>query len=316
MKTKLKIFIAIGVIAVLLGGMLFVGGMTALGWNFYNLDNEELEAVSLSVDKIDKVELSGDWEFCLVKGQTDSISYYNSSLSDINVATSVVEDNNVLSFKENKNLDMSTIFSINGIRRGRVQVVITYSGDSIDVVIGGSSVDLVASNVAIDSLVMSVTSCDVSLRNTTVNDMKVVGVSTDIELYNSSITALSVDAVSLDLELESCTVGDLNVVATSGDITADDSTIKNSVLKGSSIDVDYENCDIFKIDADATSLKMELELCGSVSDFNSISASGVSSKVVIGNVKGNYNGLGAKSIIGKGGSAKIEVDFNNRVTSL
>lgn len=253
MKKTIKWVLA-GAVLLLCGGLLFVGGMSALGWDFYRLDTTEYTEKSFEAaadaPQITRVELDIDsFPVVLTQGETVRLTYYEPSDGEATVSC----ENGVLSVKQKSDFRFwrNSWFQL---KRNKYPYTLTLP-EGMDVTLGGANARLRADGVRLGTLTVSVTNLsmeftgvtlsslsvratngDLEWSRVTAGDTEVTGTNLDIEAQDCDFAALSVTGTNLDAEIGNTVAPVLNVRGTNADVTLNHVTADTISVRGTNLD--------------------------------------------------------------------------------
>ncbi len=281
MKRTSKI-LAGGAVALLIGFIVWLVGMSLIDWNFYRLDTAkytERSYVCESEVKSISVSLSS-FPLTIKKGDSVLLDYYEADNSEVFVE----EKNGVLSVVEKYKYKpfssglfnvgrLTHKFSLTVASGAKLEIngsnsYIYISGVTFDEFsITGANADIRFADVEFGNLNMNVDNSDIEFKNCTMGALSIIGVNTDCELNGSTIDSMSVRSANADIGMMNCKTSELNVNATNLEITADDCEFNSVVIDSTNADCELLRAALNKLKIDSTNLDAEIEITGTASEY-------------------------------------------------
>ncbi len=309
-KKRTKFVVAIGVLIALAGGIIFFAGMASLGWDFSQLDHEELTAAEFTSENdyvFDSVTLEGSWNYQIVRGDKFRVDYFTSNLADVTCSETLDDTTGKAAFKLSEDWTGTWYYRIaglmHGFKRGSVNVVITVpedeavtltvNGSSADVTvedinfkninIEGSSANVSLTSVIAENITLTGSSLDAVLTGVTADAVKLDGSSANIHIENSQIDSLDITGSSIDAVLtETDVAGKVSMNGSSANLSMTDSSAVEVRLYGSSVDFTSKRVDIKNsFYGEGSSLNAQINLAGSIRDVKRVSTDGSSASARI-----------------------------------
>lgn len=282
-RTKLCLIAA----ALFAGGiLLFVIGMSTLGWDFVKLDGSKYTAKSYNVDRMEQtenIEISlSSFPLDIVSGSELGLEYFEASDSLV-----VVEHvNGTLKIVE-KRLFNPFVTGLFSVGRKDHRFVLTVP-NGMNVSIKGPNSSMHVTGVHLRSLRIDVTNLDLNMEATEIDEVFNIS-ATDVvaDLYSTSAYSMTVSAVNMNMDMEFSTFIFASFRNTNANIDIDRSTIKELTVSGTNIDMDckwpeMETCDIKgtnvvissertkldKLTVKGTNLNADIEINGLKSEYS------------------------------------------------
>ena len=281
MKRASKI-LAGGAVALLIGCLVWLVGMSLISWDFYRLDTakytERSYACESDVTSI-SVNLSS-FPLTVKKGDSVSLDYYEADNSEVFVE----EKNGVLSVVENYKYRPFSAglfnvgrfahkFSLTVVSGAKLEINGSNSDISISDVtfdeftINGANANIRFTDVEFGKLNMDVDNCDIEFKNCTIGALSIVGVNTDCEVKGSTFDSMSVRTCNADISMGNCKASELKVNATNLEITTENCEFKSVVLDSTNADCELSRAVLDKLKIDATNLDADIEIVGKESEY-------------------------------------------------
>ncbi len=262
MSKRMKIWLIVAASLVLLGGILFCGVMTVLGWDFRKLSTVSYETNQYEINEayadITLVTNTADVDFVLSEnGKTEVVCHEQTNVEhavSVKDGTLVIERVDTRKWYEHLNVgSLSTKVTVSlpagaygalsvKVSTGDVKIAKDFSFASID--IKATTGDISLENLSADSMALKVSTGRITLKNVSCAGDVAVGVSTG-KAYLTDVTCknLSSEGDTGDLTLK-------NVVASE----------KFSIERGTG-DVTFEACDAAELSVKTDTGDVEGTLC-------------------------------------------------------
>lgn len=243
MKRTSKI-LAVGSAVLIIGVIVWVIGMSIIGWNFSKLDTTKYTAKSYACEgNVKSISISlSSFPLTVKKGEHVSLDYYEADNSEVFVeekdgALSVVENYKYRPFT-------SSLFNV-----------------------GRSSHKFTLTVVAGVKLVIKGSNSDVSVADTTFDEFTIDSTNTDISLTRVQCGKLSVDVTNCDIDMDGCKASDMIVDATNLDMTVKNCEFNSVAVDGTNVDCDLERVKLDSLSIDAVNLDADIVIVGSAGEY-------------------------------------------------
>lgn len=262
-----KFFVIISIVAIIGGGVMFVGGMTALGWDFSELDTERYEKKQYSVEgEVNEVRFDvSDSKVIVKKGDAFSLEYYTSEKKVV----TVTEDAGVLTVSSPWRWEWSAkqFWPYNwGLADKGYILTIPTSGIKLDVKNNNGSIRVTG---------LSLSDCT-------------------LDTDNSSITVENIQAKSLTAKSANGSINTNKVfVHNNIDLTTSNSSVNVKKTEGKEVRLTTSNGSINMTDLRATDLIKAKTANSSIRFTNSpfITCPVIELETYNGSIKGTVNGV-------------------------
>ena len=283
MKKSSKIAL-ISTLTAVVGVIVFIIGMSIIGWDFKRHDVAEYTAKSYAAgqtEHVERIELNiKTFPIVVTLGDVTSLDYYETNDSD----TSVTYENGTLKIVEKYMYNPFKSGMFNMSRSGH-RFVLTVS-DGSDLVINGSNCNISASNIVFSDIDIRVTNLDIMLKDCTADSFKANSTNLDAKLMGCEMNSLTVDATNAEVSMNGCEIGsvivdstnsdvdilggtysELSVESTNNDIDIERASVQTIVLRGTNGDYVLENVTVDYLTAEATNLDADLEIAGEKAEY-------------------------------------------------
>lgn len=256
MKIKTKLSIAAAVL-VSAGLMLFVTGMSLLGWDFKRLDISKYTAKSFTVENADdvkSVEVSmSSFPLDIVSGDVLKLDYYEATGCDVFV---LIDDDTLKIVEKYKYQPFDTGFF--NIGRGDHRYVLTVP-HATDISFVGVNCDISVKDMRFGSLRIDSTNVDMTLDNVEMTgDIYLKAQNANVCLTNVVTTSIEAFATNLDVEIYGCELGEALADGTNADVTVNDSQIGEATFRATNLNVEANRASIGKCSVSGTNADIEL----------------------------------------------------------
>ncbi len=264
------------------GVLIFVIGMSVIGWDFYKLDTAEYTAKSYTPEAVvSSFELDVESFPVIVKrGDAVSLDYYEASDSVVSVETV----NGVLKVRERQSRNpFVNMFNIGRFKHKYVLTVVdggdvSISGGTISVTLDGlqaSSLSIDAPNADVeinackfDSLRVKSSNLDASIFNSEIADVKIYDcLNVDLAMSGGSGRALAVEATNLDAALANINYDSMNFDGINVDISANGVIARSIKADGTNSDLELQSISADIIELKSVNLTAEIVVNGRAADY-------------------------------------------------
>ncbi|MDE6028821.1 MAG: DUF4097 domain-containing protein [Clostridiales bacterium] len=277
MKRTSKI-LAVGAAVLIIGVVVWIIGMSIIGWDFSRLDNTEYTARSYACeDEVQSISVSlSSFPLTVKKGNRVSLDYYEADNSEVFVE----EKDGVLSVVEKYQYRpfSSGLFNIS---RASHKFTLT--------VVSGAKLEIDGHN------------SDIFIEDIDFTEFSMHSTNTSIRFRRVQFGKLNIKSTNCDIELNGCKASDMTVKSTNLDITAKNCEFDSAVIDGTNVDCELESVVLDKLSIDATNLDADIEIVGTESEYT-VRASGRG-------MPANRTGTTDKLIELKGVNNDVELKF-------
>ncbi|MDE6618210.1 MAG: DUF4097 domain-containing protein [Clostridiales bacterium] len=243
MKRTSKI-LAVGLAVLIIGVVVWVIGMSIIGWDFSRLDNTEYTAQSYACEndvKSINVSLSS-FPLIVKKGERVSLDYYEADNSEVFVE----EKDGVLSVVEKYQYRpfSSGLFNIG---RGSHKFTLT--------VVSGAKLEINGHN------------SDISIEDADIEDFSMHSTNASIRFTRVQFGKLKIKSTNCDITLNGCKASDMAVKSTNLDITAKNCEFDSVEVDGTNVDCELEMLKLNMLSLDAVNLDADIEIIGNVNEY-------------------------------------------------
>lgn len=310
-----KICIA-AAIAVAAGALIWIIGMSFIGWDFMRLDTTTYTSKKYEAQApIEHVVLDiGSYPIEITEGEKVELSYYESTDSDV----TVTEDKGVLRIHERYRFDPFKNGVFNVGRSSHKYALTVVSGVTFDIsssngdirfngveldsfCVESSNLDLEFTDCSIDEFDIDATNADIRLENCEISQMKVKGTNQDITLKNCSGERATLDGTNLHASIAYCEYDSFTAHATNADVELKGGEYGAIKLDGTNGDYSLERVRVDTAELAATNLDAEVSILGRASDYTVV----CSGKRLPPQRTGNTD----KKISFKGTNNDVELEF-------
>lgn len=244
MKRTNKI-LAVGAAVLVIGVVVWLIGMSIIGWDFSRLDNTEYTARSYACEgEVQSISVSlSSFPLTVKKGDRVSLDYYEADNSEVFVE----EKDGVLSVVEKYQYRpfSSTLFNVG---RGSHKFTLT--------VVSGAKIEIKGNN------------SDVSMEDIDLNEFSMDVTNADISFTRVQFGKLKINTTNCDITLNGCKASDMAVKSTNLDITAKNCEFDSAVIDGTNVDCDLERVKLDMLSLDAVNLDADIEIVGNQSEYS------------------------------------------------
>ncbi|MDE5562942.1 MAG: DUF4097 domain-containing protein [Clostridiales bacterium] len=237
-------FLAVGAAVLIIGVVIWVIGMSIIGWDFYRLDNTEYTARSYACeDEVKSISVSlSSFPLTVKRGERVSLDYYEADNSEVFVeekdgVLSVVEKYQYSPFK-------SGLFNI-----GRTSHKFTLT------VVSGAKLEINGNN------------SDISIEDADFEDFSMHSTNANIRFTRVKFGKLNIKSTNCDLTLNGCKASGMTVKSTNLDITAKNCEFDSAVIDGTNVDCELEMVKLNMLSLDAVNLDADIEIVGNQNEY-------------------------------------------------
>ncbi|MDE6201357.1 MAG: DUF4097 domain-containing protein [Clostridiales bacterium] len=243
MKRTSKI-LAVGATVLIIGVVVWIIGMSIIGWNFSRLDTTEYTAQSYACENdVTSISVSlSSFPLTVKRGEHVSLDYYEADNSEVFVE----EKDGVLSVVENYKYNpfSSGLFNV-----GRVSHKFTLT------VVSGVKLEIKGNNN------------DISIADTDFDEFTMNSTNADVRFTRVQFGKLNISSTNCDVTLNGCKATDMAVKATNLDITAKNCEFDSVVIDGTNVDCDLERIKLDSLSVAAVNLDADIEIVGNKSEY-------------------------------------------------
>ena len=241
---RTSIIIAVGAVALAIGIVVWVVGMSLIGWDFYKLDTTKYTARSYACEtevKSIRIRLSS-FPLTVKKGDNVALDYYEAANSKV----SVEEKDGVLTVVEKYKYRpfASGLFNIG---RGAHKFTLT--------VVSGVRLEIKGNN------------SDISVADAVFDEFSIDSTNADISLTRVQLGKLNIDVTNGDIDMSGCKATDMIVDATNIDITVKNCEFNSLTIDGTNAECDLERVILNKLSIDAVNLEADIAIVGSANEY-------------------------------------------------
>ncbi|MDE5593936.1 MAG: DUF4097 domain-containing protein [Clostridiales bacterium] len=241
---RMNKFLAVGAAVLIIGVVVWVIGMSIIGWDFFRLDNTEYTARSYACeDEVKSISVSlSSFPLAVKRGERVSLDYYEADNSEVFVE----EKDGVLSVVEKYQYRpfSSGLFNIG---RGLHKFTLT--------VVSGAKLEIKGTN------------SDVSIEDIALDEFSMNSTNANIRFTRVQFGKLNVKATNCDITLSGCKASDITVKSTNLDITAKNCEFDSVEVDGTNVDCDLEMVKLDTLSLDAVNLDADVEIVGNASEY-------------------------------------------------
>lgn len=241
---RMNKFLAVGVAVLIIGVVVWVIGMSIIGWDFSRLDNTKYTAKSYACeDEVQSISVSlSSFPLTVKKGERVSLDYYEADNSEVFVE----EKDGVLSVVEKYKYRpfANTLFNVG---RGSHKFTLT--------VVSGAKLEINGNN------------SDISIEDIEFDEFSLNSTNANIRFTRVQFGKLKIDTTNCDITLNDCKASDMEVESTNLDITAKNCEFDSAVIDGTNVDCELEKVMLNKLSVDAVNLDADIEIVGNASDY-------------------------------------------------
>lgn len=265
------------------GVLVFVIGMSVIGWDFYKLDTAEYTANSYVPEvEVSSFELDVEsFPVIVRRGDAVSLDYYEASDSKVTVETV----DGVLKVRERQSHNpFKSMFNIGRLKHKYVLTVVDGSAMTIS---GGGSVNVSFEGLHVSSLVIDTPNADVDFNSCGIETLliKATNLNADIRgceiaeiempnicncslnMYDCSGLSITADSTNLDIEVKNF---NYDIIALSGvniDFTAYAVNSKSITVAGTNTDVDLFGTTVDSLALRGVNLDAEIVVVGRAAEY-------------------------------------------------
>lgn len=243
MKRISKI-LAVSATVLVIGIVVWVIGMSIIGWDFSKLDTTEYTARSYACeDEVKSISVSlSSFPLTVKRGERVSLDYYEADNSEV----SVTEKNGVLSVVENYKYKpfSSGLFEVG--RTSHKFTLTVVSGVKLE--IKGNNSDISITDIELEQFSMN--STNAAMRFTRVQFGK-----------------LNIRATNCDITLNGCKASAMTVKSTNLDITAKNCEFTSVALDGTNVDCELEMIKLDILSLGAVNLDADIKIVGNANEY-------------------------------------------------
>ena len=232
------------VAALVIGIIVWIVGMSLIGWNFSRLDNTKYTARSYACEsEVKSISVSlSSFPLAIKKGDSVSLDYYEADNSEVFVE----EKDGVLSVVEKYKYKpfSSGLFNVG---RGSHKFTLTVATDAKIEIKGSNS--------------------DISIEDMSFDEFSVNSANADIRFARVQFGKLNIDVTNCDIDLNGCKASYMTVDATNLDITAKNCELISFDIDGINVDCELKKVALEKFTVDAVNLDAEIEIVGKESEY-------------------------------------------------
>lgn len=257
MKTWTKLGGKIAAALAVLGVIVFVIGMTVLGWDFKRLDVATYTAKSYVAQgaSVERVDISlRTFPIEIKKGDEFLLDYFEASDSTVDV----IEHDGEIKIVENYTYNpfASGLFSVG---RGEHKFVMTVPQDIV-LYVRGTNCKLYSEDLALRELAVNTTNADIRLSRVDIAAEFVLGATNvNAELFYVTAEVFEFTATNFNLEMTDCASGKMHIVGTNADMDIARSAFDEFAVDMTNLDLSSENDSLAACVLEATNADISLE---------------------------------------------------------
>lgn len=280
--SKLKKWLLAGGLLIIIGGLLFVIGMSALKWDFYKLDTTEYTAKNFTVsEEITGVDFNVDTFPVVIKsGSSFTLDYYEASDSNVEVT---IENGILKIYEKHKPFDLLRKSWFSFGRLNHVYELTLPADVALDFT--GANGDVKFEGVSLSSVTLDITNADLMFNNCNFFNLGVKLTNGDIEFYDCTADTVTVNSTNIDFEAINCNFSSLTVKGTNADVSVIKSTVPEISLSSTNADYVLRNVNVDNLTVKGTNLDAYILINGEREDYtvtvnNEIKSTGRTDKTV------------------------------------
>lgn len=247
----MKKWFVIAIAAIILSGVLFVGGMSYLDWDFNKLDSEVWQVKEFEASQeqnIDSVELSlKNTNLTVVSGDVFKIDYEESKSTTYDIMI----ENGKLSVEENYKFKLFSMFNFHS-----ATMVVTLP-QTTELIVDNVNSNVSIDNVNVEAMEVDVVNGHINLKNVYSNRISLESVNGSIDLETVTSTNLIAETINGDIRSSNANSATMEVETVNGRITVKDTdthTFRAESRNGklNMIRLKVVNCDLSTVNGDIT----------------------------------------------------------------
>lgn len=282
----------VAAVALIIGAVLFVIGMSNLNWQFMELDTLTYTEVNKSAEEVgiqETVDIKAfvydgfDWNINISKGDTFSIKYYTTEQTT-KAEVAFNEESGTVSFHYDEDW-FSGIAGFKGIKKINMAVEVVIP-ENIDLSLHSTNLGVNIADMNVGKIAMNGTNSTLNLSNLTVGDISIKGTNTDLDMTDCTAANISADSTNCDVTLKRTTGNAVTVTGTNIDFDIEGGGFNSIASDGTNNDVKIEGSVISeKLVFSGTNLDIVFRTENKLEDFKSISVTGTNRKLRINDEK-------------------------------
>lgn len=279
-RTSKILLIATMIFAV--GVLVWIVGMSILGWNFLRLDTTKYTAQSYSCqNEVTRVSVDlSSFPLTVKNGDSVALDYYDADNSEVTVeekdgALIVVEKYKYRPFKNGmfggltRSSHKFELTVVSGMRfeiKGQADILVD-GVDFEELSMTSVNANIRFANSKLGTLDMDIVNGDIEFSDCTVGTITLVGTNTDCEFDNLRAESVSVRTVNADVDINDCKISDFKLDATNIDISAQHSEFRYVAVDGTNTDCGLTEIKLDMLIVDSTNLSARIEIVGKESEY-------------------------------------------------
>lgn len=241
MNKSTKIFLSLGLILLILGGILFTVTMSKLNWDFNNLDTNKYQT--------NTYEITDNFESISINTNTTDVSFIPTQLDIATVVCFEKESethnvavlDGVLTVTYNQSSFLKKLSFFN-FKKPNITISLPQA-EYNDLIIVGDTSDITLTNeLTFSNVNVTISTGDVTVKSTIKENLKISTTTGDITIYDTSVNNadLSVTTGDIGITKLNC-INDLKISVTTGDSELNDVQCKNLISTGDTGDLELNN---------------------------------------------------------------------------
>lgn len=262
---KVKKSILIATLSIVAGVLLFVIGMSVVGWDFQKFDATEYTAKryeAQSGERITEISLDvSSFPIVVKAGDAVSLDYYEADNSEVSVSA----EGGTLKVVEKYKFDPFRTGLFNFSRHNH-KFVLTVP-DNSDIVLKGANCDIEATGITLGEFNLNVTNLDMVFTDCAFGAISVNSTNIDMTFVRCSAPALNINSTNADIELDNCNVPAVAVNATNADVDIKNTTAQNIKLTATNGDYSLRSVAVDRLSLDAVNLDADITIVGKRAEY-------------------------------------------------
>lgn len=240
MNKSTKIFLSLGLILLILGGILFTVTMSKLNWDFNALDtNKYLTSTHEITESFDKISIdvdTADVSIIKTQEQTPKVVCFEREVQIHNVS---VENGTLII--TSPQTDWKNFIAFFNFKSPSITLYLP-KADYSDLIIESNSADLfLAKELTFNNVLTNTDTGDVKVNSNVKENLKVTTDTGDIDVYDICAYNVELSVRTGDIEINKLSCNDLTVRVTTGDSELNDVQCKNLISTGDTGDLELVN---------------------------------------------------------------------------
>lgn len=260
MKTKKAI--AISIVFLLIAAVLFVGGMSLIGWNFARLDSntyvEKVYNIPADAEPIKAIDVDSWHGVVVTTGEKFTLKYYDTDESTSEVSLK----NGKLVLNQRRTRKWWNFFNFS---TKKVEITIP---ENVDLEIEAANLELRAEGVSLGELNIDSVNTDIYSTDCTGKNLNVKSTNVHIDIKDSTFDTIYVNGVNNYAELINCTLNKFTQNGINDDLRFNENKIESVYVDSVNLNMKATIFTANLLKIDSTNMTVKVTLSGAKSEYN------------------------------------------------